>query len=163
MSLLFDLALAVYDQPLAVAIRESEVVFPLIQIVHMVGVALMAGTIAVVDFRLLGWIWADQRVSYVSSRLTPYTWAGFLVMLVSGGVLLAVQSVKIFANVPLRLKLVLLAAAAVNMAVYHLAIYRRVTDWDVAEVTPVPARTAAALSLLLWTGVIVTGRLIAYF
>ena len=62
-----------------------------------------------------------------------------------------------------RLKLVLIAAALANAAIFHRWPFRSVTRWDVGVRTPAAARLAAVASLTLWTGAIACGRLLAYF
>jgi hypothetical protein len=148
----------------ATAMRESEVVFPLVQGIHILGLGLLAGTIAIVDLRLLGVILRDQPADRLSRQLLPLTWAGFAGMAGSGLLLLAAQAERIWSNSFLQLKFALLLLAGLNMLIFHLTSYRRVAVWGApGSVVPVPARLAAAGSLLLWAAIITAGRLIAYF
>jgi len=163
MSLLFDLCRSIYDTPLATGIRESEVAFPVIETLHVLGLALMTGTIAIVDLRLLGWVFPDEPASDIADQLLPATWAGFAVMAASGLLLFGAEAEKLYSNPAFRLKLVLLILAAANMLAFHFTVYRRVAIWGRARKTPRGARIAAALSLALWAGVIASGRMIAYF
>ncbi len=84
-------------------------------------------------------------------------------MVVSGGLLFAAQSAKIYENVFLRAKLLLLVLALLNVALFHSTTYRNIRAWSGMVTPPTAARVFASVSLLLWTGVIVTGRFIAYF
>ncbi len=85
-------------------------------------------------------------------------------MVVSGGLLFAAQSAKIYENVFLRAKLLLLVLALLNVALFHSTTYREHSLLERHGARRRPRRVAFALmSLLLWTGVIVTGRFIAYF
>ena len=59
--------------------------------------------------------------------------------------------------------LILLALVGLNPLIFHTTIYRRVHEWEVLEASPWRARAAAIASLTLWSGVIISGRLIAYF
>lgn len=163
MSFVNDVAQAIYDQGWATALRESEVAFPVLQVVHIVGVVLTAGTIYIVDFRLLGWTLRDMRVGEVTERLTAFTWVGFIAMLLSGGALLAAEAAKLVDNIPLRVKLAALLLAGANMAVFQWRIYAGEPRWGAAPVPPAPARIAALISLASWTTVIVGGRLIPYY
>jgi hypothetical protein len=65
-------------------------------------------------------------------------------------------------NPAFRLKLALIAAAALNAALFHRRVFRTVDGWDRDAATPPAARLAGAASLILWRGVIVCGRLLAY-
>jgi hypothetical protein len=85
MAVIESVAQLVYDTSWATAIRESEVVFPVIESVHVMALALIAGTIAVVDLRLLGVVLRQAPAVQVERRIVPITWAGFVVMAISGG------------------------------------------------------------------------------
>lgn len=152
-----------YDSPLATAIRESENLFPILQTFHIVGTILLAGAIAIVDLTLLRVLFRDTPPATLTRSLLPITWLGFAVMLISGGLLFAAQSARIYTNVFLQLKLGLLAIALLNVALFHTTTFRNVVRWGDAGEAPSSARAFATVSLLSWTAVIVTGRFIAYF
>jgi len=152
-----------YDSPLATAIRESDNLFPILQTFHILGTIALAGAIAIVDLRLLNVLLRQERPAAVAESLLPVTWIGFAIMLASGGLLFAAQSARIWENAFLRAKALLLVLALANVALFHLTTYRRIHEWTDGRAPPRSARAFAALSLLLWTGVIVTGRFIAYF
>jgi hypothetical protein len=150
-----------YDSPLATAIRESDNLFPILQTFHILGTIALAGAIAIVDLRLLNLAFRREAPAAVAESLLPITWVGFAIMAVSGGLLFAAQSAKIYENAFLRAKLLLLALAIANVVLFHSTTFRHVRSWD--GDTPPSARVFALVSLLLWTAVIVTGRFIAYF
>jgi hypothetical protein len=151
------------DTQLATAIRESEIVFPLIETVHVLAIALLAGTVAIVDLRLLGLILKRERVSQVAGQILPLTWVGFVAMIASGVLLFLAEASKSYYNPAFRFKMLLLIVAGVNPLIFHRTIYRNVSLWDEAAVAPARARLTAYLSLTLWSGIIVAGRAIAYF
>lgn len=153
---------AINDGPLATYVRESEITFPVLQTFHALGIMLMVGTILIVDLRILGVVLKDRPAADVGATLLPLTWAGFAVMLISGGVLLTAQSGQLYDNGFLRTKLVLLVLAGVNVAIFHATAYRGIAAWAGGP-APGSAKAAAAGSLLLWAAVIVTGRYIAYY
>ena len=163
MSVLPSIIHALYENPISTHIRESEITFPVIQTFHALGIMLMAGTIAVVDLRLLGVILRDRPSAEVAKPLLPLTWIGFVVMVISGGLLFAAQSEKIYGNTFLRIKFLLLIFAGLNVLVFHATTYRSIQRWGAALTTPASAKLAGALSLLVWGGIIITGRFIAYY
>ena len=69
---------------------------------------------------------------------------------------------RYYGNVFFRVKLVLLALAGLNALAFHLTTYRRAERWDEDPQVTATARLAGAVSLLLWSAIIVSGRLIAY-
>jgi hypothetical protein len=152
-----------YDSSIGTSIRESIWVFPIIETIHVLGLTLLVGTIAILDLRLLGLVLKREQVSRVASQILPLTWAGFAVMFVSGFLLFWAEAAKCYANPAFRLKLLLLALVGLNPLVFHLTIYRSVLSWNEQLVTPLRARLAAFFSLTLWGGIVCAGRAIAYF
>ena len=146
----------------SIALHESLYMYPLVETVHVVGIMLFAGTIAMVDLRLLGRAFTDTPVSEMTSRILPWTVAGFAVMAVTGVLLFYAIPVRTYHSVWFRLKLVLLVGAAINVWFFHWRVQRDRARWDREKIPPRGARISAAISLAVWTGVIVAGRMIAY-
>ena len=144
-------------------LRESDWSFSAVETVHVLSIAAMAGTIVLVDLRLLGLVFRHQRVSRVTRQVTPVTWIGFGLMAVSGALLFVAQPEKNAANPAFQIKLVLLALAAVNLVVFHRLVFRTVAVWDERPTPPASDRFSGAASLFLWATIIVLGRVIAYF
>lgn len=149
--------------PLSTTIRESDWWFNIIETVHVIFTTLMVGTIFVVDLRLLGVILRRESASRVVRAVLPWTWAGLAVMASSGVLLFISEAAQAYDNLAFRIKLLLLLAAGANALLFHATIYRSVGEWDARLPTPGRARAAGALSVALWTAVIVSGRAIAYF
>lgn len=136
--------------------------FDALDLVHTLGIVLVAGTIVLVDLRLVGLGVRRAQVSAVVSRIVPWTLAGFGLMVVTGSLLFCSEAVKMYRSQAFRVKLVLLAAAGVNALVFHKTIYRQAAEWDDEAALPWRARLAGLASLLLWIAIIVAGRAIAY-
>lgn len=154
----------IYDSPIPTSIRESEWTFPVIQTFHIVGILLFYGAIALVDLRIVGFVLKQRPVREVADGLLPIAWIGFAVMAFSGGLLFAAQAARIYTNAFLLAKFGLILLAGLNLIVFHLFAGRAIATWGgEGGVAPGYARISAGLSFLLWTGVIVTGRFIAYF
>jgi len=127
--------------------------YPLLEVVHIVGLACLFGSLAVLELRL--WGLAPVLPPGPLARLTlTVTWTGFALVVASGGLMFSTQPQELLANGAFRAKLVLLALAAVNAFVFH----RR---GGVARGDG-PMRALGLLSLALWVGVIICGRWIAY-
>ena len=153
---------AVHEWPLSAAVRESEWIFPILQTLHIFGLVLLVGVIAIVDLRLLGVVLREQAPERFARAVLPITHAGFGLVLASGVLLLAAQSGSLYFNVFLRIKLVLLGLALANVALFHFTVFRGASAWGSARV-PRAAAVFAGASLFFWAGVVVTGRYIAYF
>ncbi len=143
-------------------VREDNLAFPLLEASHVAAVMLVVGSIGLMDLRLLGWSSPRLRVTQISREALPWTWAAFAVAVVSGSMMAVGQAGGYAANVQFQAKMALLAAAGVNMLVFHGFVWRRVGTWDQAAPPPPAARIAGALSLALWIGVVVTGRWVGW-
>ena len=163
MPFLQQLCQLLYDSRIGTAIRESDNAFPIIESVHVLGITLLAGTIAVLDLRMLGVILREIPVRRIARAVLPLTWSGFVVIFISGFLLFWSEAAKNYTNPAFRIKLVLLILAGLNPLIFHTGVYRRAQEWELAAVAPWRARVAAIVSLTLWSGIIVAGRAIAYF
>lgn len=163
MSILSNAIHALYESPLPTALRESEYAFPVIQTIHVLGVAAMAGTIALVDLNVLGVVLRGQRPARTVADVLPITWIGFALAILSGTALFAAQSEKIWGNTFLQLKFVLLLIAGLNVIVFHTTTRKTIEGWSDTVAPPIGAKASAAASLLLWALVIAAGRYIAYY
>jgi hypothetical protein len=148
--------------PGSVFIRESLLLYPLVETAHVLTLCLFLGMIAMLDLRLLGVGLRGVPVSEVASRFLPLALWGFVMMAISGLLLFYSGPVKAATNIFFRVKVLLIASAGANALIFHLTIYRRVVSWDRAASPPARAKLAGVLSLLLWSGVVICGRLQAY-
>ena len=146
---------ALENLPAIVALRESTLAYPIVNAVHIVGVALLFGAIVPLDLRLAGWRRDAAAVDGVSRLLLPVAIFGF-VLAASAGLLLFATDARAYAASPLfQAKMVLVVTALANA----WALWR--VDWRQGPSRRVAI--AAIASLLLWLSVIVLGRLIGYF
>jgi hypothetical protein len=148
--------------PWSIALHESHYAYLGLLAIHVLTLTVFVGTIAMIDLRLLGLTMVRVPVSDVMTRLLPWSAAGLVVMLASGGLLFFAAPVLGYHNVFFRFKLVALIVALINAWTFHRRIYHRVADWDRDPVPPTMARMAGGLSLILWAAVIAAGRMMPY-
>lgn len=129
---------------------------------HVLTLMLFAGTIFMVDLRLLGVAFKKTPVSVLSDRVLPLTVFGFAIMVLTGVALFFAKPLVYYHNLWFRLKLIFLAFAIVNILVFHIRVQRDRQRWDTAARPPTPARISAVISLTSWLLVIMFGRFIAY-
>ena len=144
------------------AVRESLWLFPAIETLHLLGMAALLGTVAVLDLRLLGWAMRRERVSALVGRLLPWVWAGFAVQVVTGGLLFSSEAVKVYSNPAFRMKMLLIFLAGVHAFTFHWIIYRDVANWDDSALLPLKAKLSGFVSILLWVGIVAAGRFIGF-
>jgi hypothetical protein len=152
---------ALQASPLGSTISQSTWMFPTIETIHVIAIATVIGTIAVVDLRLLGVASRDRPASAVIHQFLPWTWSAFALAVVSGGLLFASRAADYMALPAFLAKFAIMALAAANMLVFHLTAERRIAGWDLGR-PAAGARIAGGLSLLLWTAIVVCGRQVGF-
>jgi len=147
---------------LAGAMREWLWLYPIVEILHIIGLAVLVGAAVSFDFRLLG-VSRTLSVTALAHHLLPWARASLLFIVPSGLMMFIAHASEFATNPAFQLKLTLLAAAGLNATAFHLRTFRTVAAWDRGAPAPSAAKISAILSLLLWSGVITCGRLLAYF
>lgn len=129
---------------------------------HLLTLVLFAGTIFIVDLRLLGLTFRRTPVSVVSDRVLPLTVAGFIIMIATGVGLFYAKPVVYYHSLWFRLKLVFLIIAMLNIVIFHFRVQKNQSAWDTMESPPTIAKISGAISLISWILVISMGRFIPY-
>jgi hypothetical protein len=142
-------------------VRESLWLFPTIETLHLFGIVLLVGATSVLDLRLLNFTLRGQPVSQLAPKLLKWAWAGFLIQVITGLLLFSSEAVKCYNNPAFRLKMLLIVLAGVNALVFEWT-YRSVANWDTTPSTPIAAKVAGTLSILLWFGIVAAGRWIGF-
>jgi hypothetical protein len=153
---------ALEQVPVSRAIRSTGQLFPWIESVHVLAITLVVGAIGIMDLRLLGVGSVDKPVSRISRQVLPLTWGAFALAVVTGSLLFASSAATYASNWPFRLKMVCLAAAGLNMMIFHTTTWRSAMVWDTRRQPPVAAKLQAGLSLGFWLCVIAFGRWIGF-
>ncbi|HTV78514.1 MAG TPA: DUF6644 family protein [Steroidobacteraceae bacterium] len=150
------------DSGAAHAVRASLYYFPFLESIHVMALAVVFGTIVVVDLRALGLASRERPFTRLSHELLRLTWAAFAVSAATGA-LMFITNARVYAhNTSFRVKMVLLALAGLNMAAFHLTAGRSAPSWDRAPCAPRSGRITAATSICLWIAIIVAGRVIGF-
>jgi hypothetical protein len=147
--------------PLALAMRSSLWLYPIVEIFHIVGFVMLVGTIAMFDLRVLGWS-RFLPVHGLGRHLLPWSAASLLLIIPAGLMMFSAHPHDFIGNRIFLLKLTLIAVAGLNALVFHLGVYRSVGAWNADVFAPVPAQLHALASLAIWIAVICCGRLLAY-
>ena len=143
--------LIAFENPL----NESPFTFPILECFHIVGFAVAVGTIALVDFRLLGFGLRRQNTADLAKALAPWTLFGLILVLLSGPMLFSSDPDMYYLNRSFQIKMVLLLLALV----FHYTIRRKLLR---GQLSPNLNKPVACISLLLWTGIIFAGIFIAF-
>ena len=143
------------------SVRTSNWLFPTIESFHLIGLVLVIGSIMWFDFRLLGFS-RNKSVSQVAREVMPAAVVGFATSISTGILLWTSEAAHLFINPAFRLKMLMLLMIGINAGVFEVVIRRDIKAWDIGTSTPVAAKIAGLLSIILWVAVVVAGRWIAY-
>jgi len=146
----------------SIGLHESQYAYSIIESMHVWTMAFFFGLVAMFDLRLLGFTMRNVPVADVVDRLRPWTIAAFAIMVITGLLLVYAIPVRTYQSLFFRFKMLLLLGAGLNIWLFHSRVYPKVAAWADESVPPQAARIAGAVSLALWTGIIFSGRFIAY-
>ena len=146
---------------LAEYIRHSHLLYPVIEIIHIIGFVFLAGSAFLFDFRLLG-ISGRIPVTDLARHLLPWSRRSLLLVLPSGILLFMTQATSLAYNKIFWTKLILITLAFINAGYFHRYTFRSVETWNHLQPTTPQAKAAGIISIVLWTGVITCGRFLAY-
>ena len=143
--------------PISVVIRDSTYIFPVLEVLHLFGLTLLLGTVTVIALRMLGLGMKRQSVSEVAGQLTPWSGGAAIVTIVSGILLFLSEAMKCYGNAAFPFKMWFLLGGII---LYFVA-QRKITSPS-SRMSPGQLKVVAVLSLILWYGVAIAGRAIAF-
>ena len=138
------------------AINDSNWLFPAIEAVHVVALALLCGSILILNLRLFGLTLPAKPVRLLAQELAPWVLVSLIIILATGLMLFTSEAMKAYASVPFQVKMVFLFVAIA----FHYTVYKKVTNAD--AMNPIWNKLAATISLVLWFGVGLGGRAIGF-
>jgi hypothetical protein len=162
MSSIVELAEALQATSLGTAIAESTVLFPLIEAVHLLGLAVSIGLLLVVDLRLLGLVLPKVPAVTVHRQLRRWIFSGFTTTLVSGVLLFLAEAAQVIVNYAFIAHALFVILGIANAVFFEIRLASHAAEWRDALRLPAAARLAGAASLSAWFLVLVSGRLIPY-
>jgi hypothetical protein len=158
--MLLSLCQWIQNTEFSTAVREGALLYPIFGGIHLLAIALFGGMILAADIRLLGWGLMRLSVSDVVQQLRVWKWLGGVVIILTGLVLTWAEPEKMYHSRSFWIKMTLLLAVGLHAWVFHAKVYGNTAQLD--ENLTTQAKLAGFLSLLLWAGIILTGRLIAF-
>jgi hypothetical protein len=142
--------------------RATELAMPLVNSLHVLCITIVYGTILVVDLRLLGLLDRGRALTQVSREMLGMTWAAFVGAVLTGAMFFAANATTYWFNTAFRFKMLAILLAGINMLVFQFITLRSVNAWDRNAPTPGAAKLAGLISILIWTTVVVLGRIIGF-
>jgi hypothetical protein len=148
------------DTQLSHWIAETTWVYPTLETMHTVGMALLIGSLGLIDLRVLGF--KPELPLIETQRLLPLAWLGFTLNAFSGTLLFVSDSVMFYSSYTFRIKIALIILGGINAALLGNKVFQPAAAGAAPSPPTVGAKWIAGTSLVFWFGAIIAGRLIAY-
>jgi hypothetical protein len=155
-----ELLLWIENSGVAEMIRVSAYGYPIMIMLHSLGLAIMVGLSVVLSLRVLGFFGALPYQTL--GKQLKVAWIGFIVNFISGGLLFSAQATTYITDFEFILKMSFVIIGAVLVGVMQGQVRKGSASWTVSKPPPAFTRILATLSIIAWTGGMITGRLIAY-
>ena len=159
---MLDFACWLSETEWSIALHESLYLYPWIESTHVLSICLFFGTLLFVDLRLTDKVFNNLSISEMNRKVLPLTIFGFLVMSVTGLLLFYAIPVRNYQNIFFRIKMFLIVIAGINAFFFHRRMSKEAKIWDKDSSIPRSMKNSAITSLVLWSLVIISGRMIAY-
>ncbi len=150
------------DTDLSVGIQAVTWIIPTVQTIHILAIAVVMSSVAMVDLRLLGLVGRSEPVAAVAARFLPWIWCALPVLLVTGSILVIGEPARSLENPAFQAKMALLIVAMIATFLFQRPMGREIAYWELTANRRNAARAIAVLSLSLWVSIVFAGRWIAY-
>jgi hypothetical protein len=145
---------------LGTMVAESLWGYPAFETLHTIGMALLIGSLGLINLRVLGY---KPELPLLGTReLLPLAWLGFTINAISGAALFASDAVYFFSSYTFRIKIVLIILGGINAALLSRKVFRDAHAGSAVAAPTGGLKFIAASSLVFWIGAVIAGRLIAY-
>ncbi len=134
--------------------------WPIMEILHFMGLSILLGAMLLIDIRLAGH-WRGITLSAVP-RLLPWAVFGFGINLFTGVIFFFGDPERYVANIGFKIKMLLVAIAGLNAIWFKLKVDPDIVNWSTDQDSTSQAKAVAYISLVSWFGVLLFGRLIPY-
>ena len=148
--------------PLSHTIQTTSWIIPTIQIIHILGVAVLFSSAVLVDLRIWRLLERDIPLTQVARRFLPPIWPVLLVLLITGSLLIIGEPRRSLLNSTFYLKMALLVVAIMLTAGLQRSISSSPNSWDKDRRRQLAVWFAATASIVVWCGILFAGRWIAY-
>jgi len=157
-----DITQWISDTSLSLIIRKATWSIPAIQIVHIVAITMIVTSAAMIAARIFGFSSRSQSMQQTAQRFLPWIWAALIVLAPTGILLIIAEPQRTLGNPVFWLKMLLLAGAIGVMAWFQVSVQRNAAVWEDRAQKSTTKNAIAVSSILLWLGILVAGRWIAY-
>jgi hypothetical protein len=143
-------------------LHESLYMYAWVESTHVLSLMIFLGMLFIIDLRMLGLTFTNVPASTIAERLDLPMKVGMTIMVITGFILFFAIPVRSTQSIWFRIKVVLMIGAIANALIFRKKMLNADGSWDNDPKAPKDLRRGAALSLGLWSGIVITGRTIAY-
>jgi hypothetical protein len=148
--------------PLSLFIQTTTWIIPTVQTIHILSIAIVISAVLMVHLHTLGVAMRNQSGAQLAHRFLPWLWTAFLVLLLTGTILVIGEPGRSLPNAVFQLKMGLVIGAIVLTLFYQQPLRKDSGYWDKSRSRRASAITIAVASLCVWVGIVFAGRWIAY-
>ena len=159
---MLEIAIWLSETKWSIALLESLYMYPWIESAHVLSICFFIGILLFVDLRLMGVAFTKLPISEMNRKVLPWSLFGFGLMTLTGFLLFYAIPVRSYQNIFFRFKVILILVAGLNAFLFHRQMKLEGMNWDEGKSIPKSVHLKAVASLVLWSGVIISGRMIAY-
>jgi hypothetical protein len=135
---------------------------PAIQSIHIVGIGIVMASVFMIDLRILGWAGMDQTLRQTTSRFGPWLTASLWLMAATGLLMVIGEPVRELVTFSFWLKMFLVVVGTLIAVLFQRTLRKHEPRWEETIARRGSVRALAIVTFLIWVGIIILGRLIAY-
>ena len=147
---------------ISLAIQTHEWVIPTIQSNHIVAIGVVLTSVFMMDLRILGWSGRDQSLLETTARFGPWLSGALCVLLTTGLLMVVGEPARELLSLSFWLKMFLVAVGTLIATAFQIALKRNELRWEESIAKRRTIKVAAVLTFLIWIGIVILGRFIAY-
>ena len=151
-----------YATPLSEFLKAVTWIIPIVQSIHILCMAVLFTSMMMLDFRLLSLTGKRHTVELLAQRFLPVVWFILPILLVTGLILIIAEPKRDLANLAFYTKMTMLLISIALTWALQRGIKQNPSAWEMGGARAGLGKAIAALSILLWVGIVLAGRLIAY-
>jgi hypothetical protein len=137
-------------------------VIPTIQSIHIVAIGIVLTSVVMIDLRILGFAGIDQTLRQTTNRFGPWLSISLSVLLVTGFLMVVGEPARELLTFSFWFKMFLIAVGTLIAAIFQVTLKRNEHHWEKSLINHFAIKSLAVFTLLIWIGIVILGRLIAY-
>ena len=146
----------------SLAIQTNLWVIPTVQSIHIAAIGVVLSSVFMMDLRIFGWAGTDETLGQTARRFAPWLWGALVVLFATGVLMVVGEPVRELLSLSFWLKMSLIVVGAAFAAGFQVMLGRHDRQWEESFVNRSATRWLAIVTFLVWCGIVILGRLIAY-